>query len=132
VCEEGTKRKVIIEGEEVMIDACLAPLIQTLNDFGLRTIASCCGHGRTEYSYIRIDPRNVGMLPLEDTFTVHLKLRYRGARKHNDDDRDKCECSHKRTISLMVFNYSGTGRTGEFCVECGKEVRKNGDVEREW
>jgi len=72
-----------------MIDACLAPLIQTLNDFGVRTIASCCGHGKTKYSYIRLDPRNVGMLVLDDMFTVHLKLRYRDAKNDDDDDDRK-------------------------------------------
>lgn len=27
-------------------DPCIAPLVQTLNDGGFQTIASCCGHGR--------------------------------------------------------------------------------------
>ena len=29
----------------VWCDPCIAPLVQALNDAGLRTIASCCGHG---------------------------------------------------------------------------------------
>jgi len=27
------------------VDGCLAPLVQSLNDKGVRTIGSCCGHG---------------------------------------------------------------------------------------
>jgi len=34
-------------------------------------------------------------------------------------------CFHKRTISLMVFGVNGEGRTGTFCVECGKEIIDN-------
>ena len=36
-----TKRGYIFAG----VDPCIAPLVQTLNDAGLQTIASCCGHG---------------------------------------------------------------------------------------
>lgn len=29
----------------VWCDPCLTPLVKALNDAGLRTVASCCGHG---------------------------------------------------------------------------------------
>lgn len=29
----------------VWCDPCLVPLVKALNDAGIRTIASCCGHG---------------------------------------------------------------------------------------
>ena len=29
------------------IDECIAPLVKALNDGGITTVASCCGHGRT-------------------------------------------------------------------------------------
>jgi len=29
----------------VWCDPCIAPLVKALNDGGLRTVASCCGHG---------------------------------------------------------------------------------------
>ena len=31
---------------EVWVDKCIAPLIQMLNDYGVRTIGCCCGHGK--------------------------------------------------------------------------------------
>lgn len=37
---------------EIGVDACIAPLVQALNDAGIETIACCCGHGKT---YGRID-----------------------------------------------------------------------------
>jgi len=30
---------------EVLVDACIATLVQMLNDFGVCTTGSCCGHG---------------------------------------------------------------------------------------
>lgn len=29
------------------IDACIAPIVKALNDGGVETVQSCCGHGRT-------------------------------------------------------------------------------------
>jgi len=33
---------------EIAVDACLAPLVQLLNDHGVHTVGCCCGHGRGE------------------------------------------------------------------------------------
>jgi len=30
---------------EIAVDACLAPLVQMLNDYGVHTTGCCCGHG---------------------------------------------------------------------------------------
>ncbi len=30
----------------VAIDRCIAPLVAALNNAGIRTVASCCGHGK--------------------------------------------------------------------------------------
>lgn len=30
----------------VPVDRCIAPLVQMLNDYGVRTLGSCCGHGK--------------------------------------------------------------------------------------
>lgn len=32
----------------VFCDPCIAPWVRALNDYGYRTLASCCGHGRTK------------------------------------------------------------------------------------
>ncbi len=30
----------------IPVDKCIAPLVQLLNDYGVRTIGCCCGHGK--------------------------------------------------------------------------------------
>lgn len=57
MCDHSPNREAamvtVIEGtgerhgrDGVWCDPCLVPLIKALNDGGLRTVASCCGHGR--------------------------------------------------------------------------------------
>ena len=52
MCERGTYKKVHLAFPhersvrmEADVDACIAPIVQALNDAGFRTLASCCGHG---------------------------------------------------------------------------------------
>lgn len=40
---DGTPRP---DGNKRGIDACIAPIVQALNDAGVGTAASCCGHGK--------------------------------------------------------------------------------------
>ena len=40
------KKTGLREGEE-FIDSCIVPLVQALNNGGIKTTASCCGHGKT-------------------------------------------------------------------------------------
>ena len=44
------KKMGLREGEE-LIDSCIAPLVQALNDGRIKTTASCCGHGK-DYPYV--------------------------------------------------------------------------------
>lgn len=30
------------------VDACIAPLVQMLNDYGIETLGCCCGHGKED------------------------------------------------------------------------------------
>lgn len=41
------------------IDACLAPIIAALNEGGILTAASCCGHGKGDGSIILHDGREL-------------------------------------------------------------------------
>ncbi len=41
---------------EANIDECIAPIIKSLQDAGVVTITSCCGHGRTD-GYILLEDR---------------------------------------------------------------------------
>ena len=41
------------------IDPCLMPLVAALNGAGLKTLASCCGHGRRPASVLLEDGREI-------------------------------------------------------------------------
>lgn len=47
----------------VWCDPCLVPLVRALNDGGLPTIASCCGHGLLPGNVILKDGRCLLLLP---------------------------------------------------------------------
>ena len=62
----------------ISVDRCLAPLIEMLNIYGIKTQACCCGHGKTAKSRIRISAQNMEIVPLKDEFTLHLLFPYPG------------------------------------------------------
>lgn len=39
------------------VDRCIAPIVQALNDAGVLTASSCCGHGETDGQIILQDGR---------------------------------------------------------------------------
>ncbi len=47
-CDYLDKAILVLNGYSVEIDSCIAPIIIALNDASLRTISSCCGHGKTD------------------------------------------------------------------------------------
>lgn len=47
----------------VWCDPCIAPLVQALNDGGLPTVASCCGHGRRPANVALADGRELVVMP---------------------------------------------------------------------
>lgn len=64
----------------VSVDRCLAPLIEMLNIYGIKTLSCCCGHGKTAKSGIRISAQNIEILPLKEELTLHLTFPYPGKR----------------------------------------------------
>ena len=60
-----------------LIDSCIAPLVQMLNDYGIETIASCCGHGKVAKSGIRISSKNILLSQLGDDLSVGLQFPYK-------------------------------------------------------
>lgn len=43
----------------VGVDACIAPIVKALNDAGVPTVASCCGHGKTVGNIALTDGREL-------------------------------------------------------------------------
>lgn len=52
--------------DQGQIDECIQPLVKALNDAGLETVASCCGHGQRPTSIILKDGRELMILPFEE------------------------------------------------------------------
>lgn len=49
------------------IDECLKPLIEALNNAGVKTIASCCGHGKQPGNIALADGRELIIAPDYET-----------------------------------------------------------------
>jgi len=55
MCHWGTDAPVVLNRPRevsgrttIMVDACIAPEVQILNDTGVWTLGCCCGHGQAE------------------------------------------------------------------------------------
>jgi hypothetical protein len=53
--------------KRVGVDSCIAPLVRALNDVGLVTISSCCGHGRSSGSVLLLDGRRLEISDCQGT-----------------------------------------------------------------
>lgn len=56
------------EGKKFAVDSCIAPLIKALNDVGIKTVASCCGHGKRPGNIALKDGRELEILPDKETW----------------------------------------------------------------
>jgi hypothetical protein len=66
MCKWGTdkivklcKPKEVSGRTEIAVDACLADLIQALNNVGIETVTCCCGHGKSDGEIILADGRRL-------------------------------------------------------------------------
>ncbi len=59
MCEWGASVRVKLQRGYCDVDACIAPLVQAMNDNGMETVASCCGHGNRPGEIILDDGRSV-------------------------------------------------------------------------
>lgn len=59
MCKQGTVTEIRINGELVSIDSCIALIVSALNHHGIRTVASCCGHGKRPGNIVLEDGREL-------------------------------------------------------------------------
>ena len=45
---------MVIDGEACEVDYCISDIVAALNDAGIITLNSCCGHGGTHGNYIML------------------------------------------------------------------------------
>jgi hypothetical protein len=68
MCIQGTEKEIRTSGGKIKsCDVCIQPLIQSLNDVGLETIASCCGHGKQPANIVLKGGREVMIFDDFDT-----------------------------------------------------------------
>ncbi|HKR59956.1 MAG TPA: hypothetical protein VJS64_09475 [Pyrinomonadaceae bacterium] len=58
----GVERRAIKD-----IDLCIAPIVLALNDAGVVTVASCCGHGKQPGNIALADGREIIIVPDYET-----------------------------------------------------------------
>lgn len=59
-CHEDRERKMVLDKERGFhCDPCIVGIVRALNDAGLRTIASCCGHGFRPGNIVLADRREI-------------------------------------------------------------------------
>lgn len=51
MCDTTTMVKTV-QHSEVQVDSCIARFVQALNDGGITTVTSCCGHGKSDASFL--------------------------------------------------------------------------------
>lgn len=71
MCKWGTDKEInLCEPREngmktAKVDACTAPLVQMLNDYKIKTLGSCCGHGKIKNAGIMIDEKHISIENIE-------------------------------------------------------------------
>ena len=64
MCKWNTTTIVtLVDGKKVDVDSCIATLVQAINDGGVKTLASCCGHGNRPGNIILEDRRELVIFP---------------------------------------------------------------------
>jgi len=59
MCEWNTIETMVINGRIRDIDSCIFPIVKALNDGGITTVASCCGHGKRPGNIALADGREL-------------------------------------------------------------------------
>ena len=60
---------MVIEENSIWCDPCLEGTIRSLNLGGLKTVASCCGHGSNFSTVLLADGRWIVILPDHESFS---------------------------------------------------------------
>lgn len=67
MCKQGDMVPVRLARGLCDVDRCIAPMVQALNDAGLETRASCCGHGKMPGNVMLADGRELVIMPDYDS-----------------------------------------------------------------
>lgn len=59
MCQWGNTVCIEIDGQPIDVDRCIAPIVAALNACGMKTRASCCGHGEQPGNIALWDGREI-------------------------------------------------------------------------
>ena len=62
MCLHGSRKPVVINKRNVMLDECLADIVQALNLGGVKTAMSCCGHREADGFILLADEQKYRLL----------------------------------------------------------------------
>ncbi len=63
MCIQGNEKQIkLTDGNIKSCDECIQPIVQLFNDYGMQTMASCCGHGKQNTSIVLKDGREIIIL----------------------------------------------------------------------
>lgn len=99
-------------GPGVWCDPCLVPLVRALNEGGVPTIASCCGHGDRPGNIVLADKRELFIMPDRDTAErLHnaIAAELRAAQACPFD----CDACHGDNCPCDRFGCEGSGANDE-------------------
>jgi len=63
MCSWGDTVEVQVGDKRVDVDCCIASIVDALNQGGVRTAMSCCGHGEGDGFIMMADGRILAVLP---------------------------------------------------------------------
>lgn len=103
----------------IWCDPCLAPLIESLNDAGLATIASCCGHGEYNGWVMFRDGRTVEVHATHDEYLalrnpeLLVRASEAGASRQGSDSKGEISDDLIGRAAEGFYDWQ-TGTTGQF------------------
>lgn len=59
MCNKRNTTRIYIQNRTVRVDACLKHIIDNLNELGVQTVGSCCGHGKYPMTILVRYPKGV-------------------------------------------------------------------------
>ena len=62
MCETGKTTTILINGESIEIDSCIADIVIALNQGGIVTIECCCGHNEYQGTIFLQDGRELEII----------------------------------------------------------------------
>lgn len=63
MCKWGNTTVLEYDNKEFDVDNCIVPLVKALNGAGIKTVASCCGHGKQYGNIVLADGRELFIVP---------------------------------------------------------------------